>query len=222
MGEDVSKKEHRNIEPPKDKAPLSEGNLVEQIDTILYDIGNSLPEGNADRNEIILGSLELREWARSKQYEFTRDRLFKKMKLNYRRPQLQVRLFNIKEIYNLDDECRVLDHVSGQVTGQFLKRVGLLKPEESLAVLESSDRWGMLSYGHKLGLYGTGTVNRKLKPFEDVSIRDRYLKTTIPGLSVAVFYGRWYGIFCKFDVRAVDDIAKGAPGDSLFAPELNK
>lgn len=231
MGEDIGKKEHRFIEPLKEKAPLSEGNLVEQLDAILYDIGNSLPEGDSDRNKIILGSLEMREWARRKHYVFSRERLIQKLKAkpdSSRSDHEAQNMSHYMDVYR--NECRILDGVSNQVTEKFLQRVGLLKPEEPFAALKSSDRWGESWPSRYPDHFVTGTQTGKKKSSKESHLGtpvyrmdERYLETTMPGLNVAVLrtdVGGTYEILCQF--TAMRDMLKGAPGDSLFARELNK
>lgn len=161
-------------------------NLAEFIDQVLSDVNQNTPNTN-DKKQLMLGSMDLREWVRQQRYKI--ERLMEKKRADGEPHSFEVAYSSLKIPFSFSNSpeeiypsCAIVTGVTAPTAEMILFKIGLLNNNETLQDFKKSDRWRR-SGGWNNSLGGT---YQKLEEHPNAGGYGHTITTQIKGLLVGV------------------------------------
>lgn len=228
MKEEARTLAHPDVNQGEERSNLSGQNLVEFVDRVLHTVAESTPVDSTDRNQLVLSSMSLGEWARSQKFKFDRELV---------RRRLQKEEDSFEETYSalnrdpglypeaIEHRIEIVKSVSHEVAEALLKEVDFLKKDEELSDLETSERWQRSWDMVDRGRGGTATHPFLGGWYNSLPTRIKGLKVAVEKDMVYLPYPKlWtsvYSISCEFDSESMRAILELPITESSFSDEIS-
>lgn len=205
----------------------AEESPIATIDQILLDLRNELGEHrNEVREDLFSGSWGLHNF---------QSRLQEAVNMYQQRRDIEGESVTFDEAFDAVNKDQRgedrqeyfigLGRPTLDVLEPMLKKIGVLKPEQTVALLKGSSKW--MEHRREALLGDRAESNIVGGTFDSYDGALKYLDTSIPGLSVGIAetgdfvtnFGRKYGVVARFDRETARQIAKSPQTPSpLYTP----